>query len=226
MRKKSWLSAGNLLNYSVRCSFYRYYRPPSETKMQSSKFTILSCSLDPESRSRRIAREAERLLLERRSNVEFIDLQDLELPTFDNLNCYEHSSYDRLYNAIRHADGVLLAVPIYNWSVGAAAKSLIELTGATGAGGGKSAWFDQIVTFVCSGGLPHSYMAYGSLAMSLMLDFKCVINPYAVYATERDWIDGGTLSDALAARLRKTIEVKLELSSRLSSRTYASDWEI
>ena len=194
--------------------------------MQSSKITILSCSLDPQSRSRRIAREAERLLQERRSEVEFIDLQDLELPAFENLNCYEHPSYDRLYHAIRRADGVLLAVPIYNWSVGGAAKSLIELTGATGTGGRKSAWFDQIVTFICSGGLPHSYMAYGSLAMSLMLDFKCVINPYVVYATDRDWHDEAILSDTLAARLRKTVDVKLELSSRLSSRTYASDWEI
>ncbi len=194
--------------------------------MPSSKITILSCSMDPESRSRRMARDAESLLRERGAEVEFIDLQDLELPVFDNLKCYEHPSYDRLYHAIRDADGVLLAVPIYNWSVGSAAKSLIELTGATGEGGRKSAWFDQIVTFVCSGGLPHSYMAYGSLAMSLMLDFKCVINPYVVYATERDWINGATLSDALAARLKKAIEVKLELSSGLRARTYASDWEI
>ncbi|MFK0164079.1 NADPH-dependent FMN reductase [Rhizobium sp. NPDC090279] len=194
--------------------------------MHPSKITILSCSLDPQSRSRRIAREAERLLQEKRCEVEFIDLQDLELPAFDNSNCYEHPSYDRLYRAIRNADGVLLALPIYNWSVGSAAKSLIELTGATGAEGRKSAWFDQLVTFICSGGLPHSYMAYGSLAMSLMLDFKCVINPYVVYATERDWIDGTILSDTLAARLRKTIEVKLELSSRLNSRAYRSDWEI
>ncbi|MBB4242114.1 FMN reductase [Rhizobium tropici] len=173
-----------------------------------------------------MAREAENLLRERRCEVEFIDLQYLELPAFDNFKCYEHPSYDRLYRAIRGADGVLLAVPIYNWSVGSAAKSLIELTGATGASGRKSAWFDQIVTFICSGGLPHSYMAYGSLATSLMLDFKCVINPYVVYATERDWIDGTIPSDTLATRLQKTIEVQLELSSRLRSRAYSSDWEI
>ena len=194
--------------------------------MKPTKITILSCSLDPESRSQRIAREAERLLQERRCEVEFIDLREIEMPAFDNSTCYRHPAYERLYRAIRDADGVLLAVPIYNWAVGSAAKNLIELTGATGVGGRKSAWFDQVVTFVCSGGLPHSYMAYGSLAMSLMLDFKCVINPYVVYATDRDWNDDAILSDDLTARLRKTVDVKLELSSRLSSRTYASDWEI
>jgi FMN reductase len=194
--------------------------------MKPTKITILSCSLDPESRSRRIAREAESLLQEKRCVVEFIDLREVELPAFDNSTCYAHPAYERLYCAIRDADGVLLAVPIYNWAVASTAKSLIELTGATGAGERKSAWFDQIVTFVCSGGLPHSYMAYGNLAMSLMLDFKCVINPYVVYATDRDWNDNAILSDTLAARLRKTIDVKLELSSKLSSRTYTSDWEI
>ncbi|WP_412474887.1 hypothetical protein ACK83U_23745 (plasmid) [Rhizobium sp. WW22] len=62
--------------------------------------------------------------------------------------------------------------------------------------------------------------------MSLMLDFKCVINPYVVYATERDWLDGTISSDSLQARLQKTIEVQLELSSKLRSRAYSSDWEI
>lgn len=57
---------------------------------------------------------------------------------------------------------------------------------------------------------PHSYMAYGATAMLLTLDFKCVINPYSVYATERDW-GNGIMSDFLSTRLRKTLEVKLEL---------------
>ena len=82
------------------------------------------------------------------------------------------------------------------------------------------------MTFVCAGGLPHSYMAYSSLAMSLMLDFKCVINPYQVYATERDWTNEIDASAALLARLEKAIKVKLELADGLQNRTYRSDWEI
>ncbi|WP_246728652.1 hypothetical protein [Rhizobium laguerreae] len=65
--------------------------------------------------------------------------------------------------------------------------------------------------------------------MSLMLDFKCVINPYVVYATERDWGRGsgsGVMSDVLSARFRKCLEVKLELASLLKARRYSSGWEI
>lgn len=124
------------------------------------------------------------------------------------------------------ADGIVLAAPVYNWSLGSVLKQLIEATGATGERGRKAAWFDKTVTFVCAGGLPHSYMAYSSIAMSLMMDFKCIINPYVVYATERDWDGPETLSKPLADRMAKTMRVKREITEALSARTYSSDWEV
>jgi len=121
---------------------------------------------------------------------------------------------------------VLLAVPIYNWGVGGTAKNLIEITGSTDeARGLSSPWFDQLVTFLVAGGLPHSYMAHTAFATSLMLDFKCIINPYHVYATSRDWTDA-RWSDRLTARLERTLQIKLELAERLRGRSYQSGWEI
>lgn len=192
----------------------------------SLKITILSCSLDPESRSRIIAREAARLLQVEGHHSDFVDVRDLCLPAFDNSDCYRHPAYLRLHAAIKDADGVLLAVPIYNWSIGSTARNLIEITGATGEGGRSSPWFDKVVTFVCAGGLPHSYMAYGATAMSLMLDFKCVINPYAVYASTRDWSAENGMTQALSDRLRKTLDVMLELTMLLKARRYTSGWEV
>lgn len=61
---------------------------------------------------------------------------------------------------VAEADNVIMAVPIYNWAVGSSAKNFVELTGATAANGHRAAWFDKVVTFLCAGGLPHSYMAY------------------------------------------------------------------
>jgi NAD(P)H-dependent FMN reductase len=121
---------------------------------------------------------------------------------------------------------VLIASPIYNWSLASTAKTLIEVTGATGEGGRRAAWFDKVITFVCSGGLPHSYMAYGSVAVSMMLDFKCIVNPYMVYATDRDFGPGLSLGDRLHARLERTRAVKVELASALAGRDYRSTWEV
>ncbi|WP_407538775.1 NADPH-dependent FMN reductase [Deinococcus radiomollis] len=159
-------------------------------------------------------------------HVTFLDLRDHPLPPFDNDTVFQSPHFQTLHTAVRRADGVVLAAPVYNWSLGSALKTMIEATGATGEGGRRSAWFDQLVTFVCSGGLPHSYMASSSLATSLMLDFKCVVNPYQVYATGSDWLEDGALNAHLQARLEKTLAVKAELAARLRGRTYRSDWEI
>lgn len=190
------------------------------------RFTVLSCSLDPRSRSRLLAQKAAQLLTERGHEPIFLDLRDLALPQFDNSSAYEHPDFLKVHREIEQADGIFIASPVYNWGLGSAVKNLIELTGATGENGRKAAWFDKVVTFLCASGLPQSYMAYGPLAFSLMLDFKCVINPYAVYATDRDFEDDGQLASRLTKRVEKTVLVKIEIADALRRRTYRSDWEV
>lgn len=189
--------------------------------------TVLSCSLDPHSRSRWLAGRAVQIVEARGHRVTLIDLRDHgDLPPFDNDLAFRHPLYELAHGAIATADGIVIAAPVYNWSLGSAAKTLIELTGATGTEGRRSAWFDKLVTFICAGGLPHSYMAFGATALSLMLDFKCIVNPYQVYATERDWSPEGEPSERLAARLNQALDVKLELAESLSKRSYRSNWDV
>lgn len=190
------------------------------------KFTILSCSLREDNRSQLLGQRVDALLRDYGHESRIIDAREYPLRPFDDLKVYEDENFELLYDAIKNANGVFIAAPVYNWSLGSVAKNIIEATGATGEGGRRSAWFDQIVTFLCSGGLPHSYMAYGGLAQSLMLDFKCIVNPYAVYATDRDWNGDGGPSERLMERIRKTVDVKIELSEALKDRRYSSDWEI
>jgi NAD(P)H-dependent FMN reductase len=186
---------------------------------------IVSCSLDPLSQSRLLALDAARRLEDRGACVEVMDLQEMRLPAFDNAEAHDHWGVVGLKRAIVGADAVLIAAPVYNWSLGSAAKNMVEVTGATGENGRKAAWFDKFVTFLCAGGLPHSYTAYAGLASSMTLDFKCILNPYMVYATDRDFTDG-VFSEALSLRMEKTLDVALELAAALRNRTYSSDWEI
>lgn len=156
-----------------------------------------------------------------------IDLQDLDgLPPFDNDLAFDDPRYALLHDAILSADGVVITSPVYNWGLGSTTKGLIELTGATGTRGQRSAWFDKLVTFVCAGGLPQGYMAFGSVALSMMLDFKCIVNPHMVYATERDWSVKAEPSTELVARLQRALTIKLELADRLHGRSYQSGWEV
>lgn len=155
-----------------------------------------------------------------------MDLADHRLPAFDNDQIFNSDAFAALYDVISSADGILLAFPVYNWAPAATVKSLIEATGATRQDGRVAAWFDKVVTFVCAAGLPHSYMATAALGQSLMLDFKCVINPYTAYISERDWEPSQQLKADRNDRLVKTLTVHAELSHLLSARSYRSDWEV
>jgi NAD(P)H-dependent FMN reductase len=165
-------------------------------------------------------------ILGRFGNCDLIDLRDFDPANFDNHEIYHSEAYTVLHAKIADARGIVLASPVYNWSCCAEAKKLIEYTGSTPSKGGRAgAWFDKVVTFVNAGGLPHSYMAFVSMAASLMLDFKCIINPYNVYVDSAQWADGALSEDA-RNRLDKSMHVLRELSGLLAGRTYRSKWEI
>ena len=68
-------------------------------------------------------------------------------------------------------------------------------------------------------------MAFGSMALSLMLDFKCIINPYQVYVHDRGW-DGEKLLEPEEARLHTAMGVMMELTTLLSQRSYRSEWSV
>ena len=157
--------------------------------------------------------------------MEAFDLRDEALPAFDNDAALTHPRVARMNAAIREADGVILAVPVYNWALGSAAKSLVEATGATDDTR-RAPWFDKVVTFLVAGGLPHAYTAHLSLANSLALDFKCVVNPYHVYASERDFPARGEPNAHVLERLDRTLSVAVELARLLRGRGYRSGWEI
>jgi FMN reductase len=78
---------------------------------------------------------------------------------------------------------------------------------------------------VNTGGGSFSYTAFTGMATSMMLDFKCIISPYNIYADNRD-LSAGVFSERLQARVTKSMAVFLELVTLLDGRTYSSTWEI
>ncbi len=198
----------------------------STNPAQPPTIGVISTSLDPQSRSARIAQLCVAKLERQGVPTGLIDLKRVPLERFDNDTVYRTPEYTQLHAQLARADGLVLCTPIYNWSVSSELKRLIEVTGSTPPDGSlRGAWFDKVLTFAGAAGLPHAYMAFGPLASSLMLDFKCVVNPYHIYVTERDW-EEGSLREAALARLDKALAVMLELTTLLGARTYRSDWEL
>lgn len=150
------------------------------------KYLVVSTSGNSDSNSRRMARVAFAHLQKQKVDCTWIDISEMDLPLCDADKCYGMPGSKKLSAAIEAADGILVAAPVYNYDVAAAAKNMIELTG--------SAWEDKIVGFLCAAGGATSYMSVMAYANSLMLDFRCVIIPRFVYATG-DSFEGDNLSD-------------------------------
>ncbi|MEY2505597.1 MAG: hypothetical protein QOG27_1877 [Verrucomicrobiota bacterium] len=164
------------------------------------KFLVISTSGNPDSNSRRMGRIALAELEKAKVDCEWLDISELGLPLCDADACYTQPAAQKVSKAVKAADGIVMAVPIYNYDVSAAAKNLVELTG--------SGWEEKVVGFVCAAGGMSSYMSVMAFANSLMLDFRTVVIPRFVYATGSSFT-GGELKDA------KVLERIKELSAEL-----------
>lgn len=170
-------------------------------------YLIISSSLNPASRSRILAERAHTLLREEGVQVEYLDLRTLSLPTCDGDGCYSDPGVQDLAKKIARANGILLATPIYNYSVSASAKNLVELTG--------QAWSRKIVGFLCAAGGVGSYMAAMGLANMLMLDFRSIILPRFVYASDTSFEGDAIVDTAVEDRLRDLTATLVKFSDAL-----------
>jgi FMN reductase len=151
-----------------------------------ARYLVVSTSGNPDSNSRRMGQIAFQHLEKAKVQCAWLDISELGLPLCDADACYTQPGSQKVSQAIETADGILLATPVYNYDVAAAAKNLVELTG--------SAWEDKVVGFLCAAGGMNSYMSVMAFANSLMLDFRTVIIPRFVYATGRAF-EGADLKD-------------------------------
>jgi FMN reductase len=173
------------------------------------KHLVISTSGNPDSNSRRMGRTAFAHLQKRKVDCDWIDIREMELPLCDANKCYGMPGSKKLSAAIEHADGILIAAPVYNYDVAASAKNMIELTG--------SAWQDKVVGFLCAAGGHASYMSVMAYANSLMLDFRCIIIPRFVFAIG-DAFEGEHIADKkIAQRIEQVADDLVRFTKALRS---------
>ncbi len=171
---------------------------------------VISTSLDPSSRSRLLARHAHERLRRASPGTAMLDLAECDppLPMCDATSAYEHPSVAGVKRQIAGASGVLLALPVYNFAAGATAKNLIELTG--------DAWEGKVVGIAAAAGGPNAFMAPMSIAMCLMLDFRCIVIPRFVYATSEAFDAGAVTDDDVRRRLDQLADELARVSAAIN----------
>ena len=168
---------------------------------------VVSCSLNPASRSHTLAVAAGEALGSIGTSHELIDLRQWDLPICDGESCYGHPSIGPITKKVAGAAAILIASPVYNYDLNAAVKNFVELTG--------QAWAEKPVGFLCAAGGHRSYMSPIGLANSLMFDFRCHIIPRYVYATKDDFTSAHEASAELAGRIRQLALAAVDLSAAL-----------
>ena len=173
------------------------------------KILVISCSLNADSRSAVLAQLALSSCVTFGADAELIDLRDLDLPLCDAGSAYGAPDAVRVKQSVEAADAILLAAPVYNYDVNAAAKNLVELTGKS--------WGGKTVGFLCAAGGRGSYMSVMSLANSLMLDFRCLIVPRFVYTTGDDFEADNMVSAQVAERVEELCAELHRITTALAS---------
>ena len=170
---------------------------------------VISSSLNSDSNSRILAREAQHILRNDGHEVTLLDLRDYPLPLCDGGPTYGHPNVLRAGELLRAASTILIASPIYNYDATGALKNLVELTG--------DVWENKVVGFLCAAGGMSSYMSIMSLANSLMLDFRSLIVPRFVYATG-DAFDAGRIIDTkVRGRVAELVRAAAKLDRQLKA---------
>ncbi len=172
------------------------------------KYLVVSTSGNPDSNSRRMGRTAFAHLQKLKVDPTWLDLREMDLPICDADKCYGTPGAQKLSKAIKSADGIIVAAPVYNYDVSASAKNMIELTG--------SAWEEKVVGFLCAAGGMSSYMSVMAYANSLMLDFRTIIIPRFVYASG-DAFEGDNVDGEVAQRIEQVAEELVRFTKALRS---------
>lgn len=172
--------------------------------------TIVSTSLNPSSKSRLLAQIAKESALARNIDVEFIDLQTIPLPLCDGQAAYQHPNVAIIQKKIKEASTIIIAAPVYNYSVSASCKNFMELAGNELRG--------KVIGIIAASGSLVSYMAPSSLILSLLLDFRCHIVPKLVLGDASCFDAEGNLTNPeIKERVGKLVEETYHIQKCLAA---------
>lgn len=172
-------------------------------------YLVISSSLKGQSRSRAMARVAEDAIRRQAPAVQLLDLTEIDLPFCDAEACYADPKVRECNQLVEQASGIIVACPIYNYSVNAVLKNFIELTGQQ--------WREKVIGFLCAAGGEGSYMSIMGLANSLMLDFRCLILPKFVYATGEAFRGDELTDEDVQARIDELAATLITITTALES---------
>jgi FMN reductase len=168
-------------------------------------YAIISCSLNPNSRSARLAQIVYDQMKTENASVSFIDLRNYDLPHCNGIgqSAYDHPQVKELHDLLLPIKGIIIASPIYNWGLASHTKNLLELLATphkdilTG-----KVFTKKVVGFIAVGGGNNAFLAPLSFLNSLYIDAQAILVPGYVWAGGVDFNEANEPNEQILKKLQ------------------------
>ena len=165
------------------------------------KVLIIQGSLNPKSKTAIVIREAEKIL-DSSNGIEFqtLDLRSFNMQFCDGRKLQEYNSdSQKAYDMVDKADGLIIGMPVYCYSVSGPLKNFIDIT--------SSAMEGKAVGIICTTGSSMSYLASADLAKILAYESHVLSIHPVVCSSYVDFRNGRLVSQKGHEKLNNMIEV-------------------
>ena len=163
---------------------------------------LIQGSLNPESKTALVLREAAEALARRGREHDWLDLRDLTMEFCDGRALKEyHPDLQEAYRRIEKASGLIFGMPVYCFSVSGPLKNFIDITAV--------AMENKVAGIICNAGGKASYMALGDLARILAFESRVLTVQPAVYTCYEDFEDNRLANDTIRQRVDSLVEALL-----------------
>ena len=162
---------------------------------------IIQGSLNPHSKTAIVTGEAEKIL-DGFDNIEFqtLDLRSFNMQFCDGRKLQEYNSDTRkAYEMVDKADGLVIGMPVYCYSVSGPLKNFIDIT--------SSAMERKAAGIFCTTGSSMSYLASADLAKILAYESHVLSIQPVVCSSYEDFRNGRLESQKVHEKLNSMIEV-------------------
>ena len=169
------------------------------------KILVIQGSLNPKSKTAVVTREAEKVL-NGFDGIEFqtLDLRSLEMQFCDGRKLKEYNSdTQKAYEMVDKADGLIIGMPVYCYSVSGPLKNFIDIT--------SSAMEEKVAGIICTTGSSMSYLASADLAKILAYESHVLSIQPVVCSSYEDFNDSRLESQKVREKLNKMINVLVGL---------------
>ena len=165
------------------------------------KVLIIQGSLNPKSKTAIVIREAEKIL-DSSNGIEFqtLDLRSFNMQFCDGRKLQEYNSdTQKAYEMVDKADGLIIGMPVYCFSVSGPLKNFIDIT--------SSAMEKKVAGIICTTGSSMSYLASADLAKILAYESHVLSIQPVVCSSYEDFNNSRLESQKVHEKLNSMIEV-------------------